>query len=222
MDRRDRQQSASSAAGLFVILLAIVRACLQAITVDEASTYFRWVRAYSPWSPSAKNHVLNSLLMWVSTHASGRPPRRAHAGRAGSDSVCFYLLLLVPDITDRFSLQFPVFICLVYNPFILDFMVAARGYGLANAFLLAAIAIPIWHHRTGGPSLRKSSVLTLLALGLSFAANFSFAFVDVAVFFGIATWALRERGKDSAVRILGFCILPALFCRDPNLRLSDC
>ena len=45
---------------------------------------------------------------------------------------CYFLCR---SITDRFSLQFPIFVCLVFNPFILDFMVAARGYSLANAFL---------------------------------------------------------------------------------------
>ena len=194
------------------MVLAIVRARLQAITLDEATTYFWWVRAYSLWSPVSNNHVLNSLLIRISTHVFGtsvltvRLP--ALLGAAVYISICYFLCR---SITDRFSLQFPVFICLVYNPFILDFMVAARGYGLANAFLPAAIAIPIWHHQAPGASLRKSCALASLALGLSFTANFSFAFVDVAVFFALAAWALSMRGTDSALRILGFCIAPGLF-----------
>ena len=199
-------------AALFAILLAIVRARLQSITLDEATTYFWWVRAYSPWSPVSNNHVLNSLLIRLSTRAFGTSVLTVRLpsllGAALYISICYFLCR---SITDRFSLQFPVFICLVYNPFILDFMVAARGYGLANAFLLAAIAIPIWHYRTGSPSLRKSCAVASLALGLSFTANFSFAFVDTAVFFALAAWALRMRGTDSAVRILGFCIVPGLF-----------
>jgi hypothetical protein len=200
-------------AALFAIVLAIVRACLQSITVDEATTYFWWAAgsAYSPWSPSSNNHVLNSMLMWLSTHAFGassltvRMP--ALLGAALYICVCYFLCR---SLTDRFSLQFPVFICLIYNPFILDFMVAARGYGLANAFLLAAIAVPVWHHQTAGTSLPRSCAWASLALGLSFAANFSFAFVDVAVFLAIAIWALTSRGTDSSLRILGCCVLPGL------------
>src|SRR5579859_2741046 len=72
VNRRAWQQSAFTLAALFAILLAIVRARVQAITVDEASTYLWWVSGpYYPWSPSSNNHVLNSLLMWVSTHAFG-------------------------------------------------------------------------------------------------------------------------------------------------------
>lgn len=212
VDRLVWQQSALIIAAGSAFALAIVRACLQSITVDEANTYFWWVRAYYPWSPASNNHVLNSLLMWVSTHVFGtsvlavRLP--ALIGAALYIFICYFLCR---SITDRFSLQFPVFVCLIFNPLILDFMVAARGYGLANAFLLAAIAIPVWHHQTGSVSLRKSCALASLALGLSFLANFSFAFVDVAVFFALAVWALSRRGTDSKVRILGVCVLPGLF-----------
>ena len=206
------QRSALITAALSAIVLAIVRARLQAITLDEATTYFWWVRAYSLWSPVSNNHVLNSLLIRISTHAFGtsvltvRLP--ALLGAALYISICYFLCR---SITDRFSIQFPVFLCLVYNPFILDFMVAARGYGLANAFLLAAIAVPIWQRQAGGPSLRKSCALASLALGLSFTANFSFAFVDTAVFLALVAWALRMRGTDSPVRVLGFCMVPGLF-----------
>jgi hypothetical protein len=199
------------AAALFAFGLAIFRACSQAITLDEATTYFWWASGstYSPFFPSSNNHVLNSLLMWLSTHAFGvsslavRLP--ALLGAILYISICYFLC---QSLTGRFSLQLPVFLCLIYNPFILDFMVAARGYGLANAFLLAAITIPLWHHQTPGASLSKSCALASLALGLSFTANFSFAFVDAAVFLAIAIWSLRTRGNDSNLRIIGFCVLP--------------
>jgi hypothetical protein len=211
LERRVWQRSMLLAAALFAFGLAIFRACSQAITLDEATTYFWWASGstYSPFFPSSNNHVLNSLLMWLSTHAFGvsslavRLP--ALLGAILYISICYFLC---QSLTGRFSLQLPVFLCLIYNPFILDFMVAARGYGLANAFLLAAITIPLWHHQTPGASLSKSCALASLALGLSFTANFSFAFVDAAVFLAIAIWSLRTRGNDSSLRIIGFCVLP--------------
>ena len=213
VDRRYWRQSVLLAAAFFAVCLAIFRARSQSITVDEASTYFWWVSgtAYYPWSPSSNNHVLNSMLMWISTHAFGTSILTVRApALLGAILYVLICLFLCRSITDRFSLQFPVFICLVYNPFILDFMVAGRGYSLANAFLLTAIAIPVWHQRTAGASLRKSCAVASLALGLSFAANFSFAFVAMAVFIAIAAWALKRRGNDSAIRILCFCVLPGL------------
>jgi len=200
-------------ASLFAFVWAVTRACLQSITQDEGDTYF-WFAARSAryiWHPFPNNHILNTLLIWVTTRMFGlssfslRMP--ALLGAALYICICCFLSRA---ITDRFSVQLPVLICLIYNPFLLDFMVAARGYSLANAFLLAAIAIPVWHHVKGKPSLGTCCALASLALGLSFAASFSFVFVDAAVFLAIVTWAVRERRGESIVRIAGLCILPGL------------
>jgi hypothetical protein len=213
VNRRVLEELALIVTALFAIFWAILRACVQAITLDEADTYF-WFVARSAgyiFYPFSNNHVLNTLLMWMTTHAFGtsiltvRAP--ALAGAILYVSICYFLCR---SITNDFHLQLPLFICLVYNPFILDFMVAARGYGLADAFLLAAIAIPVWHRMKGRPSLRSSCALASLALGLSFAANFSFAFVDLAAFLAILTWAIRRREGQSVLRIFGFCALPGL------------
>lgn len=213
VNRRILEELSLIGIALFAIFWAILRACVQAITLDEADTYF-WFVARSAgyiFYPFSNNHVLNTLLMWLTTHAFGtsivtvRAP--ALAGAILYVSVCYFLC---HSITNQFSLRLPLFICLVYNPFIMDFMVAARGYGLADAFLLAAIAIPVWHRLKGRPSLRSSCALASLALGLSFAANFSFAFVDLAAFIAILTWAIRRRDGQSVPRIFGFCALPGL------------
>jgi len=95
--------------------------------------------------------------------------------------------------------------------------VAARGYSLGNAFLLAAIAIPVWYHLKGRPSLPLCCGLASLALGLSFVATFSQVFVDLAAFLALVTWALA---LDRRPRIFGYCVLPGLlvtliFCGYP-------
>jgi len=192
---------------------AVIRASIQSITLDEADTYF-WFASKSirdVFYPFPNNHILNTLLIWITTHAFGtsiitvRTP--ALIGAALYVSTCYFLCR---SITSRFSLQFSILICLVYNPFILDFMAAARGYSLANAFLLAAIAIPVWHHLKGRPSLDTSCALASLALGLSFAANFSFVFADLSAFLAMMIWALRRREKESLVRVVSFSVLPGL------------
>ncbi len=149
------------------------------------------------------------MLMWVTTRVFGlssislRMP--ALLGGMLYIGICYFWCRA---IADRFSLQFPVFICLVYNPFLFDFMAAARGYSLANAFLLAAIAVPVWHR--GRTSLRTSCALASLALGLSFAANFSFVFADAAVFLAIAVWAFGRRETESIAGIAAYLIVPGL------------
>jgi len=199
-------------AALFAIVWALVRASVQSITMDEAQTYLFFVARSDLWFPFSNNHILNSLLMWVTTHAFGnsiltiRGP--ALLGGVLYIFICYYLCRI---ITNRLSLQLPLFVCLVYNPFVFDFMVAARGYSLADAFLLVAIAVPIWYEvSVRRPSLAKCCALASLALGLSFTANFSFAFVDLAAFLVMVTWAIRRREGKSVWRIVGLCVLPGL------------
>jgi 4-amino-4-deoxy-L-arabinose transferase-like glycosyltransferase len=199
-------------AALFAIAWALVRACVQSITMDEAQTYLFFVARSDLWYPFSNNHVLNSLLMWMTTHAFGNSilAVRAPALLGGVLYVCI-CYFLCGTLTNRLTLQLPLFICLVYNPFIFDFMVAARGYGLADAFLLAAITVPVWHHVNRSPSLGTCCILASVGLGLSFTANFSFAFVDLAAFVVVVTWAIRRREGESVVRVAGLCALPGLF-----------
>ena len=127
------------------MLLVIARACIQSITIDEAASYLTFVGRSQPfqWYPAEANHILNSALMRLFTsvfglsHVTVRAP--AMLGAAIYIGAAWYVCGI---ITDRVVIQWPVFVCLVYNPFVFDFLVAARGYGLASAFLLCAVAIP--------------------------------------------------------------------------------
>jgi len=185
-------------AAVFPIFWAVIRARVQSITMDEANSYFGFVARSDLWYPFPNNHILNSLLMWLSTNTFGtsavtiRSP--ALLGGTLYVAVCYFLCR---RIVETVSIQLLIFVGLVYNPLILDYMVAARGYSLATAFLLGAIALPVWcgDGRTSR-SVYRVCVLASLALGLSFAANFSFAFADLAAFVFITTWAVtRKQGK---------------------------
>jgi hypothetical protein len=212
-DRRVFQKWLLILAAVFAIVWAVVRAWMQSVTMDEAFTYLYFAHPLKAvWQAYSNNHVLNSLLMWITTGAFGassitvRMP--ALLGAVLYVYVCYFLCT---SITNRFSLQLPLFICLTYNPFICDYMVAARGYGLADALLLAAIAVPVWNRVKGWPSLPASCALASLALGLSFTAHFGFAFVDGAAFVALVAWAIWRREGESIVRIVAFCALPGIF-----------
>jgi hypothetical protein len=213
LNRRVLQDLALPTVAGFAIFWTILRASVQSITIDEAVTYllFGCRTLKFTFYPSSNNHVLNSLLMWISTRLFGafaitaRVP--ALLGAVLYICVCYYLC---QRITHKLYLQLLFFICLTYNPFVFDFMVAARGYSLALAFLVAAIAVPVWHLEKEGRSLEKSCALASLFLSLSFAGNFSFAVVDAAAFLAITSWALRRRGRESLQGILTACVLPGL------------
>ena len=216
LDRRSLQRCVLISTAIFAMVWAVIRANIQSVTIDEAFTYLYFVAKplHVVFEANSNNHVLNSLLMWLTTRAFGlsnltlRAP--ALLGGALYILTCYFFC---SKVSDRFSLRLALFVCLTYNPFIFDYMVAARGYSLANAFLVAAIAVPVWHrsrpaHRA--PALGTSCVLASLALGLSFTANFAFAFVDAAAWLAIIIWAMRQRQNESIVSIFGFCVLPGL------------
>ncbi len=117
-------------------------------------------------------------------------------------------------MTARVVLQAPLFIALVYNPMILDYLVAARGYSLAAGFLLAALAViasVVWDGERESAVLRKCAWISIL-LALSFAANFSFAIADGIALLFFFVWAARKRenGLRAGASLAASCFLPGL------------
>ena len=212
---------------LFAFAWAIVRASVQAVTGDEAATYVFFVARHDPyqWFPAANNHLLNSLLMrgFVSvfgvSHLTVRAP--ALIGAFLYITAAFWLSKLV---SFRWSVRLPLFVCLVYNPFIFDFLVAARGYGMAAAFLMWAIAFPAWCYLDPGAASPKRLILACGAasacLALSFAASFTFAFVNTLSLLALLVWALgaaRVAGPEGQRRLRGRLVAAAIL---PGLALT--
>jgi hypothetical protein len=171
----------------FAIAWAIARAWRQSVTVDEADSYLMfaargWAAALEPGSA---NHVLNTLLTRLSTsfglsHLTLRAPALLGAGLYVTASC-----LLCVAVGRRRAVRWPLFVCLVYNPFVMDYMVVARGYGLALGLLMAAI----W--AMAGSRFALASVCA----GLSFCANFSFAYVDASLLI-VCCFRAWERGRS--------------------------
>ena len=162
----------------------VARACIQSVTIDEADSFMTFAAGAmgDSWYPASQNHLLNTLLERLSWSIFGfnqvamRLP--ALLGAA------IYLGSAV-GICARFAgrvFRMLVFVCLVFNPFVLDYLVAARGYSLAVGFLLAAVAVFWWaidrEAEADPASLRRGALVSVL-LALSFAANFSFAIADI-------------------------------------------
>jgi hypothetical protein len=183
------------AMGTFAFVWAIVRACVQSVVGDEAATYIFFVRPNTPehWQPSPNNHILNSLLMRASigafglSHVSLRLPSLLSA--ALFISIAFWFSR---RISADWKIQVPLFVCLVYNPFVFDFYVAARGYGLATALLTSAIAVSARWHLDRSGSLVRAAAISSLSLGLGFTANFSFAFADAFCLLFLLIWSWRS------------------------------
>ena len=203
--------------GAFAWLWCVARACVQSIIVDEANTYLVFVEREAPshWESAANNHVLNSALMRLSTSIFGASPLTlrlpALLGAALYIAAIYFLVRL---ISGRLVLQWSLFVCLVCNPFVMDYLVAARGYSLAIAFLALAWAIA-GHHRALDPasrsaSLRRAAALVSVSLALSFCANFSFGVVDAVSALLLSIWAVPGRQLAARWKALAAFAWPGL------------
>jgi hypothetical protein len=191
----------------FAVLWVIARAAVQSITIDEADTYLFWVARLGPthWEVASNNHVLNSALMRLFTsvfglhHLTVRAP--AVVGAVVYIGSAYHLCRVVS--TSR-ALQWALLVAMVYNPLAMDYLVAARGYGLALGFLLCALAVQFT-----SLSPRRAVAVSSLCLALSFASSFAFAMVDAVMLAAILLWRCRRPGDRPATLAAG--VLPGLF-----------
>jgi hypothetical protein len=213
-----RDQGALLFFAVAAFCVVVIRACLQSITLDEAASFLGFAKGPWPsyWYPSSDNHVLNSILMRFAATVFGtnnltvRLP--AMLGALIYIGSALYLCL---RLTGRGLLSLLLFICLVYNPMILDYLVAARGYSLAIGFLLAAIGVIASAMLTddvdSSTPLRKKALYVSVLLALSCAANFSFAIVNGTTLVVFFLWAARRtRLHSESIRIALFSYLPGL------------
>lgn len=200
------------------LCLVIVRACLQSVTIDEADSFLLFAGQSWPaqWYPSSGNHVLNTLLERLAASIFGvneltlRAP--AILGAAIYITAAWYLCR---RLTPRRFLQWPLFVALVYNPMVLDYLVAARGYSLSSGFLLAALAVMasvILAGQLEPAALRRKCAWISVLLALSVSANFSFAIADALALLLFALWAARSqaRTRRASGRLAVSCFLPGL------------
>ncbi len=211
---------------LFAMLWVVARAHVQAVTMDEAVTYTNFVALQAPthWIPHANNHVLNSMLIRLFTSIFGVSHVTVRSGALIGAAVYIFVAYQLSKLIARdFLLRLSLFLCLVYNPFVFDFMVAARGYGLATAFLACAIWVVAFHKReaTGGEpnSLLVACCLSSVLAGLSFVSNFAFAIADAAAMLMLYLWTCRagtalepDRAQPAKryAKLAAACALPGL------------
>ncbi len=182
-----------------VLAVNVYRAATQSITVDEAFTHEHFVappfyKVMTSYDPN--HHVLNSLLAKVSTGLFGVSELTLRIPSLAGGLI--YLLAVRAIVLYAFSAEWAIaaFALLSLNPFITDYLIAARGYGLALGFLMAALWFffnSAWYR--GG-----------ICLGLALAANLTFL-VPVIALGGMV--ALFGTGRKLFGRFLERVLVPA-------------
>lgn len=196
-----------------VSLLVVYRAATQSITYDEAWTFLRF--ASQPWPRAlgdftANNHVLFTIAAKVTTTAFGVSELALRLPSVlAAAAYLAAALRLAPRLAPGRVGAFLAAAALTLNPLVLDFLVAARGYGMALAALLWGVAgmVVVLREPRRWPCRRLA--LVSLALGLAIAANLAFAVGAAAVGVGLVC-ALAWRGRLRVSEVLALVIPGAL------------
>jgi hypothetical protein len=211
MTSADSRRSAWVLGGVavFAMAWAIARAYVQSFTIDEADTYNVFVFRNIYLRYAANNHLLNSILMFGATRWLGTSQFTARLpALLGAALYLGAVYRFCRLLGASLFVQLTVFVCLVFNPFIFDHLVAARGYGLAMAFLLWEIVYFAEQALPENGWLLTACAVSSACAGLSIVANFSFAFVNLAAMIAILGFAWHRRPRQW-FRVFAACVLPA-------------
>jgi len=176
---------------LFALLGAVnvYRASTQSITYDEAVTYDAFVvgplgNAFTGYN--ANNHVLFSVLAKFTTAALGPSELGLRLPSVLAGWVYFVVVfLLCRHLFGRGPIFWLAAVALACNPLVLDFLSAARGYGVALALFMVAlyqvVVILVSSSSSHGGAGRGRWVVVSLALGGAVSANLTFLFPAVGL-----------------------------------------
>ena len=204
-----RKQSLTPAGtALFAAAWVLARAKVQSITIDEADSYLAY--AANPnlthWTASSNNHLLNSMLMRLSVTAFGASELSARAPALLGAALYLWAVWRLARNVARGSavLEWALVACMAFNPLVMDYLVAARGYSLALGLLMAALALA-----AGGTErpYRTGAAISLCA-ALSVTANWSFALADAAVVLLALARMARGRRPGEWLRMAAACVAP--------------
>jgi hypothetical protein len=184
---------------VFVFLTNVYRAATQSMTVDESLTYLLWVKdapAALFGGYLANHHVLHSILMWLATLALGTSDLalRAPALLGGALYLAGVWSILRRLEPPRLALAAGA-AALALNPYVLDFLVAARGYGLALgcATLAADRVLAAFARARAGASAFRAPIASGLLAGAAVACHLGYAVFTGALVLAVSAAACAAR-----------------------------
>jgi hypothetical protein len=190
-----------SAEHLFAIAFAIARTAVcawraahQSITHDEAFWFLYFINGpwSSLWSPyQAANHVLYSFLAKLSVTLFGLSEFTL---RLPSVLAGFFLMWGVFRVLESCKsplIRWVAYLAIGLNPLLMDFSIAARGYGLALALLVWAVYA----------SLHGRPIRSGFLLGLGIAANLTIVFPATGLIAAHFLLPAKHRIRDTTAMV---------------------
>lgn len=172
-----------------LFLISVYRAATQSITHDEGVIY-EWLLSGS-WSrvltfEHGNHHVVSDLLCKLMISVFGLSDISLRIPSLLGGLLYFYAVFRISKLLFGEAFLFLLSVAfLSLNPFVLDYLVCARGYGLALGFFLYALFL-LTHYLVDAPDRLGTRPARLLnwagiALGLSIGSNVIMVFPSAAL-----------------------------------------
>lgn len=185
---------------LFVI--CVYRAFTQSVVFDEALTWELYIagpvdRIFHSFE--ANHHFLNTVLMRLVTAVLGVSAWTMRIPALAGAALYFTSVYRIARTAFGEGWTFLLAVAaLSLNPFVLDFMVAARGYGMALALWMWALAV-LLQVFSANDARPGELVQAGLALALSVTANLVFL-LPAAALAGLTLYFLAKLPKPEATK----------------------
>jgi len=207
------QYKIEKAGYLILVTLAWIYIWLRAFHIpfqsDEAATFFMYVQPGQFFPPAAtidaNNHILNSILTWISYHTFGSSPVSLRLPNVLSALVYFFFIFKLSNLLNFKFLKWGFILFSLGTNFILEFFSYSRGYGLSIAFLTAALYELIILIKE--VSLKRI-ILSVIFIILATAANLNLIFISLTVYLILAIILLfRYKSEEKKNAINGLLIV---------------
>ncbi|OLE96933.1 MAG: hypothetical protein AUG75_14310, partial [Cyanobacteria bacterium 13_1_20CM_4_61_6] len=168
------------------------RAAHQSIAHDEAISYLRFI--HGPWSSlwsryDAANHVLYSFLAKVSVTVFGLSELTLRLPSVLAGFFFMWGIFRVLESCESRRIRWIAYIGIGLHPLLMDFSIAARGYGLGIALLVWAI----------DASLHGRPIRSGFLLGFGIAANLTIVFPATGLIAAHFLLAEKNRIRDTVI-----------------------
>jgi hypothetical protein len=171
-------------AALFVYL--VLRAIYSPILHDEIATFYHYIQPGKFIPPDAlwdaNNHLLNSLLTWVSYQLFGSEPWALRLPNVLFFPLFFWAVFQLSKMLHGTLFRWSFLLAMTMAHYMFEYFGETRGYGLSMALLLAAL---YWTIRFFREESTRQMSLALVLLWLATSANLTLVYSFLLIWFAM-------------------------------------
>lgn len=200
--------------GVFVYV--VLRAIYIPLTHDEALSFSLFVPknifdiiGYVETYGMPNNHILNTLLIKATTFLFGDSTLSIRLPNLAGTLLYLIYVFRFTSIQKTEFLKWTLVTLLVTNLYILEFAGLARGYGLANALMLAAM-FHLQHSLKQNSSKHRSMIITCSYLLLMVLSNFTTVYIMLVALTLMVIYNLQIRKQTSNFRLSSAVAVPGI------------